>query len=211
MARRKGPKCSPDQKWCWKCNRVKNRESEFWKDRRSHDGLQAKCKDCCRQHLKDFHKKHPKKNDEYRENFYESIGGKQNRYQTYKDSMLAQSRRYKRTMEGITSTLLESAKGRAKKSRHECLLTLEWVREQWKKQEGRCALTGIPFQLDSERIGAYRPFAPSLDKIDPKKGYTEENTRLVCVAINLALNQFGEETFTLIACAYLHELNRKGT
>jgi hypothetical protein len=67
-------------------------------------------------------------------------------------------------------------------------------------QHGRCALTGLPFDLREIGTGrARRPFAPSLDRIDGEGGYTKDNVRLVCQAVNFALNRFGEDVFYEIA------------
>ena len=61
-------------------------------------------------------------------------------------------------------------------------------------QGGCCALTGVPFNLREVGSGkAKRPFAPSLDRIDPTSGYTRENIRLVCQLVNFALNSYGED------------------
>ena len=35
------------------------------------------------------------------------------------------------------------------------------------------------------------------------EGYTPENTRLVCVAVNLALNRFGEEVLERVCKGFL--------
>ena len=48
---------------------------------------------------------------------------------------------------------------------------------------------------------ARRPFAPSLDRIDSSGGYTRDNTRLVCQAVNFALNAFGEDIFREVVLA----------
>ncbi len=69
-------------------------------------------------------------------------------------------------------------------------------------QGGCCALTGVPFNLREVGSGAAkRPFAPSLDRIDPTSGYTRENIRLVCQVVNFALNSYGEDVFLEIAVA----------
>jgi hypothetical protein len=69
-------------------------------------------------------------------------------------------------------------------------------------QGGRCALTGVEFDLRVVGAGqARRPFAPSLDRIDCSGGYTRDNARLVCQAVNFALNAFGEDIFREIALA----------
>jgi hypothetical protein len=74
--------------------------------------------------------------------------------------------------------------------------------EIYAAQGARCALTGIQFDLCVVGTGqARRPFAPSLDRIDSSEGYTRDNTRLVCQAVNFALNAFGEDVFREIALA----------
>ena len=72
----------------------------------------------------------------------------------------------------------------------------------YEAQGGRCALTGLRFDLRIVGNGkARRPFAPSLDRIDSTGGYTQDNVRLVCQAVNFALNAYGEDTFREIAAA----------
>jgi hypothetical protein len=68
-------------------------------------------------------------------------------------------------------------------------------------QQGRlCALTGIPFSLGK---GKYRsgPWAPSVDRLDCAGGYTRGNVRLVCHAVNVALNEWGDGVLQRIADA----------
>lgn len=72
----------------------------------------------------------------------------------------------------------------------------------YQAQGGRCALSGLRFDLRSAGYGkARRPFAPSLDRIDSRGGYTRENVRLVCQVVNFALNAYGEDIFREIAVA----------
>jgi len=67
---------------------------------------------------------------------------------------------------------------------------------------GKCELTGIPFDL-SPRESSRNPFAPSLDRIDCKRGYEQGNVRLVLAAVNYALSDWGEGVFSRIAFAYV--------
>ena len=68
--------------------------------------------------------------------------------------------------------------------------------ELYRTQGGCCALSGLPFNLRVVGGGkAQRPYAPSLDRVDAASGYTRDNVRLVCQAVNFALNAYGEDVF----------------
>jgi len=54
----------------------------------------------------------------------------------------------------------------------------------------RCAVSGQPFTL--EPLNGKRPYAPSIDRINSAIGYVPGNTRIVCVAVNYAMNVWGE-------------------
>lgn len=71
------------------------------------------------------------------------------------------------------------------------------------EQKWRCAVTNI--KLDILKIDGRRrrPFAPSLDRINSSGGYTKDNVRIVCLATNLALNEWGDEVFWKLAEGYL--------
>jgi integrase len=81
-------------------------------------------------------------------------------------------------------------------------LTTEDVRAMGEAHNWRCALTGMRFSRDRTDPDQTRPFAPSIDRIDSEKGYTSANCRIVCVAVNIALNAWGEGIFRQIALAY---------
>jgi hypothetical protein len=92
---------------------------------------------------------------------------------------------------------------RAKRKKVEFTLSPEDVAELWKKSKGRCALTGIRFDEANVARFARRPWVPSLDRKDATKGYTPENARLICCAMNFALNSWGEEVFERVAREFL--------
>lgn len=68
------------------------------------------------------------------------------------------------------------------------------------EQEGRCAVSGVAFSMQDFPDALVRhPFAPSVDRILSKGGYTRDNVRIVCVATNFGLGQWGDEVFLVIA------------
>ena len=79
-------------------------------------------------------------------------------------------------------------------------LTLGALENLWHRQGGRCALSGLEF--DDERFpNAFvrHPFAASVDRIDPTDQHRIGNVRLVCVAVNFARGQWGDDVFREIA------------
>lgn len=67
---------------------------------------------------------------------------------------------------------------------------------------GRCELTGTELldrKIDTNRIGWLKP---SVDRIDSKGIYELQNTRIVCVAANMALGEWGEKVFGILAKGY---------
>jgi hypothetical protein len=64
-------------------------------------------------------------------------------------------------------------------------VTLENLMDMWKRQEGRCAMTGTPMTHShlKEDIGRVITNA-SVDRIDSKKPYTLDNIHFVCAIVN---------------------------
>ncbi len=72
---------------------------------------------------------------------------------------------------------------------------------------GECELTGLPFHL--EKSGGSRrqhhPRTPSFDRKTPSLGYTYENIRVVCFAINAAMGSWGEDAAAEIMQAWIEK------
>lgn len=69
-------------------------------------------------------------------------------------------------------------------------------------QGGWCAVTGVRFSLEAyPKALVKHPFAPSLDQRLPKGGYTKDNVRLVCVAVNFGLGEWGDQVYLSLAQA----------
>ena len=82
----------------------------------------------------------------------------------------AESRRkYRLSENGRVRILLGSAKLRAKKSKVAFDLDLKWLVSKLKS--GRCEMSKIKFTFDPPKKGYHHnPYAPSLDRHDPKRG-----------------------------------------
>ena len=118
--------------------------------------------------------------------------------------ILAKRKLRKLTSEQIKVEKLQAifwgAKSRAKKKNIPFSITFDWLKEQFIKQNGLCCLTGIKLECGEK---GKTPFSPSLDQIVPNSGYTTNNCRLVCTAINIALSNFGTNTFKVLAEGFL--------
>jgi hypothetical protein len=76
-------------------------------------------------------------------------------------------------------------------------LTLNWLKD--KISNGVCEVTGIPFDINNKTEYRVNPFYPSIDKINPKNGYTIDNCRLVCYIYNIAKGEFSDEILLTFA------------
>lgn len=106
--------------------------------------------------------------------------------------------RYRASIKGRALQLRDNSSIRAERLGLEFNLTREWVEQ---KLLGVCELTGREFDLTLPPKGVRaNPNAPSLDRKDNSKGYTEDNVRMVVVHANVARNEFSDAD--LLALAY---------
>jgi hypothetical protein len=110
---------------------------------------------------------------------------------------------YFRTLTGAITVLLNGAKNRAKKRDIMCDLTHAELVDLFNRQQGLCAISGIPFDLSRPIRNKMNPFAPSIDKIDLTKGYTFNNVRFVLTIVNIGMNTFGDKVFIDFAKQYI--------
>lgn len=68
---------------------------------------------------------------------------------------------------------------------------------------GCCELSGVVFDLSPGR----KPTSPSLDRRSPEKGYTPDNIRVICHALNAGLGDWGDDAFAPIAACWLAKRN----
>ena len=90
--------------------------------------------------------------------------------------------------------LVQKSRQRARESGIPNDLTMEWARARW---NGHCEITGAEFK--HTRNGKQNAFSPSLDKIDPTKGYVQDNCRFILCALNRFKGDQGDEVMMEIA------------
>ena len=105
---------------------------------------------------------------------------------------MAYSEDYKRTVAGRAVSLMGNARRRCKAKGIELVITQAWVEEHLTR--GTCEITGFHFCFEPRDDNTTRRWdAPSLDRIDKDKPYTEDNTRVILWAVNCALSEYGTE------------------
>lgn len=78
------------------------------------------------------------------------------------------------------------------------------------RANGRCEVTGIRFEVvDTSRKWDRQPWTASIDRINCSEGYTFGNCRLVCAAVNVALNSWGEAILNRIVDAMVERRLRQ--
>jgi hypothetical protein len=93
--------------------------------------------------------------------------------------------------------LISHARVRAVNAGIPCDLHLHIDDVQRRIDAGACELTGLPFSMSGERTWD----TPSLDRIEPGLGYTYANLRVVCLAVNMAMGNWGLAVLHRIAVA----------
>jgi hypothetical protein len=73
-------------------------------------------------------------------------------------------------------------------------ITIEEAWEQFKKQGGKCALTGWPISLNSHK-GTYAKRTASLDRIENKAGYEKDNIQWLHKDVNWMKGKFSTSRF----------------
>ena len=168
---------------------------EFARNKRSKDGLTSQCADC-RKRYRDSNKDRrkllhrqwldnnkDKKRQHYRNWYAKNKERQASEWQNRKIDPVSRARR-----------LINLARSRAKKSKLEFDISVEWLLP--KLELGTCEVTGIQFTLLCHGNG---PFMPSLDRKDPKIGYTKNNTQLVVFSYNCAKGNWSHNDVIIMA------------
>lgn len=71
-------------------------------------------------------------------------------------------------------------------------ITVDDLVALWKKQKGRCAISGVILTHHKDGSG-HKEFNASLDRISPEFGYVPENIQLVCYRVNIMKHNMTED------------------
>lgn len=87
-----------------------------------------------------------------------------------------------------------TSKGR----RIEFSISEEYILQLAEKNNYRCEVTMLSFKEEKPAGLRIRPWLPSIDRINSKRGYIPGNVRVVCAFVNVAMNGFGDQFFKAV-------------
>lgn len=164
------------EKTCTKCQKKKP-ITKYYKERKSKDGLRTDCKECSetrrRKRLNQMSRK-------------EKAQRTAERRIKHAEAERAYSK--KRRQKYRANELIRLARLRAKKKGLAFDLDQHEAELFGRVEKNVCEMTGIALQRDVPKAWN----TPSLDRIDPAKGYVYSNVRVVCYALNCAMGTWGE-------------------
>lgn len=162
----------------------------------AHDGKRPRCKQC--EHAADAEKRRlePERFQAYAVKFYEKNRKRRiasaTAWNRANQDHVTQKARQRRWVDDWMTALIQHAKGAARSRFREFTITREHVEALNRKQGGRCYWLGIPFAFDLE---PRHPQRPSIDRIDPSRGYTPDNVVLACQFANMGRSILTAERF----------------
>ena len=172
-------------KVCTVCE-VRKPLTEFWKQALRTDGYAVECKDCTRKYVSKYRKRPENKAKELER----SRRAERIKYRNERDSSCA----------GRALVMVNSARANSKVRGHSFPVTVDPKDIQAILEIGVCEVSGLPFDL-RRGLGRRSPFSPSLDRIDPKKGYVKGNVQVVVWCYNAARGDWGDEVLNTLVQA----------
>lgn len=89
--------------------------------------------------------------------------------------------------------------GRHTRAKTQDILGRRDVQRLLMEQGYRCPISGSYFTHDAFDGAGRSPFQPSIDRRDPSRGYERDNIRVVCLLVNMAMSDWGEDPLRKIA------------
>lgn len=88
---------------------------------------------------------------------------------------------------------------RTRKKAFDTCMTIGQLGELLARCGGKCEISGVDLKRPQTDKRVKDPMNVSIDRIDSALGYTLANCRVVCLALNIAMNQWGEGVFRALA------------
>ena len=188
-------------KQCCTCQKEKP-NSEFSKNTKSKDKLQSSCIECNRILSREYYNKN-------KEVYKQKYQKEKNLIKEYRkdnvDRYKEWAKSHRLTIRGRSKDLFNAAKARSKKFNLDFDLIIERI--EFALIIGKCERTGLSFDLSIHDKYNSNPFAPSIDRKDAFKGYTNDNIQIVCNAYNIGKSQMTDIEFVAF-CEKVVEFNR---
>ena len=184
------------EKQCSKCKQVLPVEN-FSRNLSASDGLRSSCKKCTALYYKQWRKN----------------GGAQWRKQRYRNGGKERSQSYVKAnpVKTITVSLVSGARCRARDKNVPFDIDLEYVRSMVGENAelaSHCPVFNIP--LDWSRLrnngGKHVPNSPSIDRIDPERGYVKGNIKIISHRANQIKSDASHQELKLVAVYLAREL-----
>ena len=100
----------------------------------------------------------------------------------------------------VLRAVLNRARKSSRRRNQKFDLNIDDLHSLWDAQNGICDVSGLPFsEEECEGTRVKQPFAPSLDCIDPSKGYVRGNVRFVNEAVKFARTEWGDDVLRRLA------------
>lgn len=171
-------------KKCSKCSKIKE-DVDFHKILKAKDGLAGYCKECKKEYDKEYRKSH-KVQSLYKSKAYRD---RKNEYQKYITYTKPEHR------------LCIQARARAKKNNLPFNITSEDI-----IIPEYCPILGLKLEASRNIVrfsGSFKPNSPSLDKIEPSKGYVKGNIMVISMKANAMKNNASLKELELFCKNYL--------
>lgn len=169
-------------KQCSKCKRIFT-HNLFYKSSKSKDGYGSHCTFCREVDRKQRYAKDPEGHKrKARERYHQNKPRARAWYYKNKQHVKEYEQRLRGTIKGRARKTACQRKKEAKRRNIPYDLTTEDLVQQWQKQGGICTISGVKMPLDT--LKGLRPESPSLDRVDPSKGYVKGNVEWVCFRVN---------------------------
>lgn len=159
-------------KTCSRCKQEKSLD-DFHRSSRRPDGRAGWCKACEKKYHSDYYQQHKAVLDEQHGAYV----------QANRDAVVAYRSEWNRNayINSVRKQLGSKLRAGLKRRPSKNAPSIDDLVAMYEAQEGKCALTGIVMTRLGGRI---MQTSISLDRIDSKKGYSKDNIRLICHAVN---------------------------